>query len=123
MKPYLDPRYILGLLLMMLASGGVAFADNAARMAEMQKSLNAEVLAQPFRVAESAPPSVAAEPTPTQEPATRCSKRCGWSAVYPRLSLGWHYGHRFHGFGWHYGHHSHRYGWHKDYHYHRYRRH
>lgn len=115
MRPQLYTCLILSALIMMLTSGGLAFADNTQRMAEMQKTLNAEVLAQPFGVAKPTELPVAAKPPPQQGTAPRCGARCGRSYVYPRLSLGWYYGHHSHGFGRHYGH---RYR-----HYHRYHRH
>ncbi len=122
MRPRLNTLLILSVLLTMLACGDLAFADNAASMAKMQKTLNAEILAEPFRVAAPTERPVAAEPTQKQNPVPRCSHGCGRSIVYPYLSLGWHYGHRSHRFGGHYGHHSHRYGLHRDRHFRRYRR-
>ncbi|ETW93883.1 MAG: hypothetical protein ETSY1_37290 [Candidatus Entotheonella factor] len=109
MWPRLDTCLILSVLITILASGGLAFADNAQRMAEMQKSLNAEVLDQPFSVAEPMEAPVAVEPSQQQKPVTRCGERCGRSYTYPRLSLGWYYGHHSHGFGHYYGHRYHRY--------------
>ncbi len=119
MRPRLETGLILGGLLTVLASVGLASADNATRMAKMQKSLNAEVLAQPFRVAEPTKRPVATAPTPKPQ----SSKRYHRSYVYPRLSLGWHYGYHSHGFGLHYGHRFHRYGLHKKHRFHRYHRH
>lgn len=123
MRPRLDICLILGGLFMMLTSGGAAFADNVTRLAEMQKSLNDEVLAQPFSVAEPAKRPVAVEPTLQSNSRPRYSKRYDRLWVYPHLSFGWHYGHHSHGFGWRYGHRPHRHKFYKGHHFYRYRRH
>jgi len=86
MRARFDTRLILCVLLMMSASGGLAFADNAERMAEMQKALNVEVLAQPFSVAEPAERPVVTEQTQNQSFVSRCSP-CGWPLGYPLLML------------------------------------
>lgn len=123
MRLRFDTRLILSMLLIMFTSGSLAFADNAKRMAEMQKSLNAEVLAQPFSVA--APTELPAATAPTPQPSLEpsCSPRCGRWHVDPHLSLGWHFGHRSYGYGKYHGHRFHRYGYYKRLHSHRYRRH
>ncbi len=112
---------ILGGLFVMLASSGLAFADNAARMAEMQKALNDEVLAKPFGVAEPTKRSVVSKTPEKPYAAPRYSKGANRLSVYPRLSLGFHYGYHSHGFGLHYGHYPHRYRWHKGHHFHLHR--
>ena len=99
-------RLMLGALFMMWA-GATAFAADAGRMAEMQQSLNAEVQAQPFSVAEPATPPAATAPT---IPAPRCVAGCGSSWVYPRLSFGLHFGHHRYHLGWRHGHRHHRHG-------------
>lgn len=115
MRQLLFFRLILCLILMMWLSGGLAVADNAQSMAEMQQSLNAEVLAKPFSVAERPMPRAAAEDVQNSSPKTRRTTRYRRSYANPRLHLGFHYGRPYH----HYG-----YGFYKGYrhrHYHRYR--
>ena len=121
MRSRLDIRLIINVCLLVLISGRLAIAGNAERMAEMQKSLNKEVLEQPFSVKARAelPKAVESAPKPSQMP--RCGARCDRAYVYPRLSLGWYYGSHSHGYGWRYGHRHRRYG-HYGYHHHRYRR-
>ena len=105
-SPY-SASLMLGALFMMWASA-TAFAADAGRMAEMQRSLNAEVQAQPFSVAEPTTPPAAAPPPAA--PAPRCVTGCGSSWVYPRLSFGLHFGHHRHHLGWRHGHRHHRHG-------------
>ena len=87
MKSLFSMSVMLGVFFIMWA-GASAFAADAGRMAEMQKSLNAEVQAQPFSVAEPAAPPAATAPTLPAIPEPRCVTGCGSSLVYPSLSFG-----------------------------------
>ena len=109
MKSLFSMSVMLGALFMM-GSVATAFAADARRMAEMQKSLNAEVQAQPFSVSEPAARPAATAPTLPAIPEPRCVTGCGSSLVYPSLSFGLHFGHHRHYLGWRHGHRHDRYG-------------
>jgi hypothetical protein len=111
MRPRLHIRLLLSVLLMILASGSPAIADDDQRMAEMQQALNAEVLAQPFRVAEPSERRLAAAQTQQQNPVPCRSKSCGRFLVYPRVHIGWHDGYPFRRYRLH--HDSHVHGYHR----------
>lgn len=109
MRPRLKTRLLLSVLLMIVTSRGLAVADDDPRLAEMQKALNAEVLAQPFRVAEPTERRLTANQTQMQDPVPCRSKPCGQLFVYPRVHVGWHDGRPFHRYRLHHDAHIHGY--------------
>ncbi len=91
---YIGP--MLSLLLMTLLGGGLAGAESARSMAELQESLNAEILSKPFSVAERPARDPAAEEQQAPQATPYRSKGYDRPRVYSRLHLGWHYGRPFH---------------------------
>ncbi len=108
MKRSLYRCLILGLGLTLGVGSGLAVADGTSRMAELQQSLNDEILAQPFSVAERKMP----RPTPEDlrnQLALKRRHRERRVYVYPRVHLGWHFGHRSHHHGFYHGFHHRRF--------------
>ena len=111
MRLWRHAHIILSALLLMGLSSGAALAGNAARMAEMQKALNEEVLAKPFEVAKPVAPARVTKTTPRPVETPRLYRS-------PRLSLGWSYGYRPYDNGWRYKFHHRHHRRHRHHHHH-----